>query len=79
MHEWFEIAIAIAVFLLGCGTSVLGWIFTRFVSDLDKLEANQEDCDEEQAKHSRELRDTRSAIARIEGKLDMDPFPYTSE
>lgn len=27
-------------------------------------------------KHSVEIRDTRSAIARIEGKLDLPPFQY---
>ena len=77
--NWIQLAIGIVLLLLTSFVGVLGWIVNRFVGDLDKLEADQEECDEEQQKHSLELRDTRQAISRIEGKLDMEPFPYTSE
>lgn len=78
MHEFIELGIGIALFLLGCGTSVLGWIVNRFVRDLDNLEEEQDEFQRTQEKYGNELRDTRSAIARIEGKLDIDPFHYTS-
>lgn len=78
-HEWFQLVMGIAVALFGSCLGVLGWIVKRFVGDLDKLEEDAEKCHEEQARHSRELRDTRQAISRIEGKFGMVPFPYTSE
>lgn len=46
---------------------------------MDKLETTQNELQETQHKYGREIRDTRQAISRIEGKLEMDPFPYTSE
>jgi hypothetical protein len=79
VSPWIEFAIGAALFVLSCGAGILGWIVTRFVGDLDKLEAIQEELKDVQHKYGREIRDTRQAISRIEGKLEMDPFPYTSE
>lgn len=79
MHEWIDLAIGVALFVLSCGAGVLGWVVNRFVGDLEKLEEAQEDIRDTQHKYGREIRDTRQAISRIEGRLDMDPFPYTSE
>jgi uncharacterized membrane protein (DUF106 family) len=76
MHEWI---VGIALLVLSCLASVLGWIVLRFIGDLDKLEENQEELREVQHKYGREIRDTRQAVSRVEGKLDMEPFPYTSE
>ncbi len=79
MHDYFDFASSIALLVLSSFAGVLGWNFSRLVRNLDKLEEDQEELKEVQNKYGREIRDTRSAIARIEGKLDMDSFHYTSE
>jgi len=78
-HEWFQFAVTIALSLVGIVAGVIGWFLKRLVGDLDDLEEDEKDCRDEQGKHSREIRDTRQAISRIEGHLGMVPFPYTSE
>lgn len=63
-HNLFDIVLAI-------GVATVGWLGRRAVGRVDDA------CTRIQTQ-AVELRDTRQAIARIEGKLDMDPFPYTS-
>jgi len=65
MHEWIVIALSIVV-------TISSGLIVRFLRHVDDLEEAKE-------RHARELRDTRQAVSRIEGKLNMDPFPYTSE
>jgi len=65
LHDWLVIALSLIV-------TVSSGLIVRFLRHVDDLEEAKE-------RHSREIRDTRQAISRIEGKLDMDPFPYTSE
>ena len=65
LHEWLVIALGVVV-------SLCSGLIVRFLGHVDDLEEAKE-------RHAREIRDTRQAISRIEGKLDMDPFPYTSE
>lgn len=72
MHDWIDSALGLVVLAL-CGLT------RRFFNHLDKLEADQDDLKDIQHKYGREIRDTRQAISRLEGKLDIDPFPYTSE
>lgn len=62
MHDWLDLALGVLV-------SACGWLVVRFVGNIDSLSESQE-------AHSRQLRDTRQAISRIEGHLDLDPFPY---
>lgn len=86
-HDWL-------IFALGIILSVLGWLILRAVGHIDALEkelgdkASKDDLsalykalENERShtnRHSEEIRDTRSAIARIEGKLDLPPFPYST-
>lgn len=65
MHDYISIALGVIV-------SVLSGLVARLLRHLDELEASKE-------RHAKEIRDTRQAISRIEGKLNMEPFPYTSE
>jgi hypothetical protein len=43
------------------------------------VEKQLKELSDNATKHGREIRDTRSAIARIEGKLDLEPFRYTAD
>jgi hypothetical protein len=72
MHEWI---VGIALLVLSCLASVLGWIVLRFIGDLDKLETDQEELREVQHKYGREIRDTRQAISRVEGNSTWNPSP----
>ena len=62
MHDWFDIA-------LGVILSACGWLIVNFVSRVRDVERQIDE-------HSEEIRDTRSAVARVEGHLNLDPFPY---
>lgn len=67
MHEWvvFGVGSFLALLqLIGSG------LIVRLLGKLDGLQEAKE-------QHAREIRDTRSAIARIEGHLDIEPFRYT--
>ena len=64
-HDWLVTALSIIV-------TISSGIIVRFLRHIDELEEAKE-------RHAKEIRDTRQAISRIEGKLDMGPFPYTSE
>lgn len=65
LDQWIVVGLGILV-------SILGGLCTRLLRRLDDLFLAKE-------KHACELRDTRSAIARIEGKLNLDPYPYGRE
>lgn len=64
MHDWLDLTLGLIV-------SACGWLVLRLVGNVDSAKAGVE-------KHSREIRDTRSAISRIEGHLKISPFPYQS-
>ena len=57
---------------LGIIVSILSGLIARLLSKLDDLEEAKE-------KLSREMRDTRAAIARLEGSHTppLTPYPYT--
>lgn len=78
-HDWIVIG-------LGCLLSIFSWLLIRFIGHVDALEkavadkADQSkvgEIEKHTNRHSEEIRDTRSAISRIEGKLDLPPFPYS--
>ena len=68
-HELVEFTIALAIFLLGVGSSAAGWLVLRMVGRMDAVEKRQ-------AELSLEVRDTRSAISRLEGHIKLAPFTY---
>lgn len=61
-HDWVDLALGLLV-------SAIGGLTYRFFNRVDALE-------ERAAEHSEEIRDTRQAVSRIEGSLDLSPFPY---
>ncbi len=63
-HDFIDLALGIMV-------GACGWLINRLVGRVDA-------CENKQAGHAIEIRDTRSAIARIEAKCDLDPYPYTT-
>jgi hypothetical protein len=63
-HDFIDIGLGLLVSAL-CGLTV------RFLNRIDALEKGKEE-------HAEEIRDTRSAISRIEGHLGIAPFPYKS-
>ncbi len=56
-------------FALGIVSLAVGGLTVRFLRSFDDLSETKE-------KHSREIQNTRSAIARIEGHLNLTPFTY---
>lgn len=73
-HEWIEAGIALAIFLLGIGSGVAGWLVVRLVGSVDAVE---EEHQEFAAGVSAEIRDVRENLRRMEVKLDLPPFHYT--
>lgn len=63
MHDAIDIALGLVV-------GACGWLIQRLVGRVDSAE-------EAAHKHGEEIRDTRSAIARLEGHLGLPPFPYS--
>ena len=57
---------------LGGLTLAVAGLGARFLGRIQALENAQD-------KHSLELRDTRQAVSRIEGHLDLTPFPYQGD
>jgi hypothetical protein len=60
------------LFLLQLRASRQDEVRKKLETDLARLNAGHE-------QHAREIRDTRSAIARIEGHLKLEPFRYSSD
>lgn len=60
--------------LLGIVVSGLAWAVRRFFRNLDDMEAEQKSQHDQYAK---EIRETRQAISRMEGKFGLAPFPYS--
>lgn len=56
---------------LGCAVGAIGWLFDRAVRRIEML-------DERQKSLSQDIAATRNAVSRIEGHLDLDPYPYGS-
>jgi len=66
-HDLFDVALGLVI-------SALGWLIVYLIRGVDSRIG---DCENRAEKHAIELRDCRSAIARVENQVDLDPFPYT--
>ena len=62
--------------LLNAALGIMGLALSGLIRPLFKRLRDMEDVSENQAI---EIRDTRSAISRLEGHLNLQPFPYEKQ
>jgi hypothetical protein len=62
--------------LLDAALGIIGLALSGLIRPLFKRLRDMEDVSASQAI---EIRDTRSAVARLEGHLDLSPFPYEKQ